>query len=60
MITTSKEQQVTELVARPEDQPVRKVLSEDLFQGQKIIIIKHSGCSYELRITKNEKLILTK
>jgi hemin uptake protein HemP len=34
--------------------------SRALFQGEKSIIIQHQGEAYFLRITKNDKLILTK
>lgn len=34
--------------------------SGDLFQGAKEILIKHNGEQYRLRITKSDKLILTK
>ncbi|MBO6919213.1 MAG: hemin uptake protein HemP [Rhizobiaceae bacterium] len=34
--------------------------SDQLFQGQKEIIIQHEDASYRLRITRQGKLILTK
>ena len=37
-----------------------KVDSKDIFQKEKTIEIKHDGQSYFLKITKANKLILTK
>lgn len=34
--------------------------TQHLFQGHQEIVIDHKGESYRLRITKNDKLILTK
>lgn len=36
------------------------VLSELLFKGAREMTIEHDGSLYSLRITKNNKLILTK
>lgn len=36
------------------------VLAERLFGGAKEIVIRHRGDDYRLRITRNDKLILTK
>ncbi len=36
------------------------VASELLFQGARELLIEHQGETYRLRITRNEKLILTK
>lgn len=46
-------------------QPVRQdttpvVLSGELFQGRQEIVIRHGGHDYRLRITRQNKLILTK
>ena len=38
----------------------RKMLSSDLLQGDKKIIIHHAGEEYVLQITRAQKLILTK
>lgn len=35
-------------------------VTEELFQGEKEILIDHHGEQYRLSITKNDKLILTK
>jgi len=41
--------------------PVRGTVSaEQLFRGAKEIVIRHHGDDYRLRITRNDKLILTK
>ena len=36
------------------------VSAEHLFGGAKEIVIRHQGDNYRLRITRNDKLILTK
>lgn len=36
------------------------VSTELLFRGAKEIVIRHQGDDYRLRITRNDKLILTK
>ena len=38
----------------------RSITSAELFGGQQGIIILHAGEEYRLRITNNNKLILTK
>jgi hemin uptake protein HemP len=42
------------------DATPRKVLSSDLLQGDKKLIIHHAGAEYVLQITRAQKLILTK
>ena len=37
-----------------------RVSSSDLFRGEREIVIVHAGSEYLLRITKSDKLILTK
>ncbi|KQQ25304.1 hypothetical protein ASF53_21705 [Methylobacterium sp. Leaf123] len=60
---------VTDLETRPEDDrrsvpshraadPV--ITSDVLMQGRREIVIVHDGSNYRLRITSNNKLILTK
>ena len=39
---------------------VRAIPSSELFQGERMIIITHSGEQYRLAITRNDKLILQK
>jgi len=36
------------------------IAAQQLFQGSQEILINHNGDIYRLRITKNDKLILTK
>jgi hemin uptake protein HemP len=36
------------------------IRTEELFKAHKEIILVHQGCEYHLRITSNDKLILTK
>jgi hemin uptake protein HemP len=45
-------------VAEPD--PVRRVESATLFQLGREVVIVHHGQEYRLRITKSDKLILTK
>ncbi|MBI2732167.1 MAG: hemin uptake protein HemP [Aquabacterium sp.] len=49
--------------AASERQPVAlpvRVDSQALFEGQRELIIQHRGEEYRLRITRHDKLILTK
>ena len=45
--------------AEPEARP-RLVTSSDLFGGESEVLIMHNGVPYRLRITRQDKLILTK
>ena len=38
----------------------RRVASEVLLDGQRELVIQHQGSEYHLRLTRNDKLILTK
>jgi len=38
----------------------RRIKAEELFDDNKELIIEHHGKEYRLRITSNDKLILTK
>ncbi len=40
--------------------PPARVDSRQLFEGQRELIIQHQGEEYRLRITRHDKLILTK
>ncbi len=40
--------------------PPGAIPADALFQGSQVILISHKGDHYRLRITKNDKLILTK
>lgn len=46
--------------AGPGPGKVRHVRSTDLFRDGRCLIIEHAGQSYCLRLTRNERLILTK
>lgn len=49
--------------SRPEPRPLAPRLmlsSSELFRGQREIVIRHAGHEYLLRITRTDKLILTK
>ncbi|WP_152658770.1 hemin uptake protein HemP [Devosia chinhatensis] len=38
----------------------RSIAAEDLFKGATEVIVWHAGVPYRLRVTRNDKLILTK
>lgn len=40
--------------------PVRAVSSQALLEGGRELVIRHQGGEYHLRLTRNDKLILTK
>lgn len=46
--------------ARPPSPGLPMVRSRDLLQGHNLILIEHAGDCYYLRMTRNNKLILTK
>jgi hemin uptake protein HemP len=60
-VESASEHKKTEPVRteRPAAQPRRHRVS-DLLQGDREVILEHSGQDYRLRITANGKLILTK
>lgn len=39
---------------------VRKLRSEELFAGQRVVLIQHAGEEYRLMITRNDRLLLQK
>ncbi len=41
-------------------QPVRRIQSRELFKDGKEVLIEHANQAYRLRITRQNKLILTK
>ena len=43
-----------------ESEPDAEIVSANLLQGRREIVIRHAGQRYRLRITANDKLILTK
>lgn len=42
------------------DAPTRRVSSQSLLMGERELVIQHQGSEYHLRLTRNDKLILTK
>jgi len=40
--------------------PARRVSSQTLLAGGRELVIQHQGNEYRLRLTRNDKLILTK
>lgn len=48
------------LSARRSERQIGTVCTNELFGGAREILIEHSGVHYRLRITANDKLILTK
>ncbi|WP_413043889.1 hemin uptake protein HemP [Pseudomonas sp. YJ42] len=55
--TTQTQTQPTGSVAIP---PRRRVCSDQLLGGLREMVIVHDGCEYVLRLTRQNKLILTK
>jgi hemin uptake protein HemP len=51
---------------KPESAPkseavaVREIGSDEIFQGERTVVITHEGVQYRLFITRNNKLILHK
>ncbi|HXP01983.1 MAG TPA: hemin uptake protein HemP [Luteibacter sp.] len=39
---------------------IRRVESKNLLDGSRELVIEHQGSEYHLRLTRNDKLILTK
>lgn len=39
---------------------LRRVRSQDLLAGRALVLIEHEGAEYQLRLTRQGKLILTK
>jgi hemin uptake protein HemP len=39
---------------------LRTIRSEDLFAGERIVLIEHAGEQYRLLVTRNDRLILQK
>ncbi|CAM0997837.1 Hemin uptake protein HemP [Rhodanobacter sp. Root179] len=50
------------VLALPATSPVaaRRVSSHALLEGERELVIQHQGSEYHLRLTRNDKLILTK
>lgn len=43
-----------------ESTPLPRITSMNLLKGSNILLIEHNGAEYRLRLTSNQKLILTK
>lgn len=39
---------------------IRRISSQSLLAGERELVITHEGSEYHLRLTRNDKLILTK
>ena len=46
--------------AEPAAPAVRRISSQSLLDGERELVIQHQGNEYHLRLTRNDKLILTK
>ncbi|MDR6936549.1 MULTISPECIES: hemin uptake protein HemP [unclassified Luteibacter] len=45
---------------RPAPVAARRIQSKNLLDGSRELVIEHEGSEYHLRLTRNDKLILTK
>jgi hemin uptake protein HemP len=45
---------------RPAPTTTRRIESKNLLDGSRELVIEHQGNEYHLRLTRNDKLILTK
>ncbi|SFW36298.1 hemin uptake protein HemP [Luteibacter sp. UNCMF366Tsu5.1] len=45
---------------RPAPTVARRIESKSLLDGSRELVIEHQGSEYHLRLTRNDKLILTK
>jgi hemin uptake protein HemP len=54
------QQNQTAPAVRPKEAAPRRVSSEQLLGAAHELIIVHAGCEYRLRLTRANKLILTK
>jgi hemin uptake protein HemP len=44
----------------PSADPTRVIRSEEIFAGERVVMIQHAGERYRLLITRNDRLILQK
>jgi hemin uptake protein HemP len=44
----------------PAEETARAISSQSLLEGARELLIRHQGREYHLRLTRNDKLILTK
>ena len=47
-------------LAHPPARELKRVSTEELIGPAREVLIRHAGCDYRLRITRQGKLILTK
>jgi hemin uptake protein HemP len=45
---------------KPASAPTPRIASQRLLEGSRELVIEHDGNEYHLRLTRNDKLILTK
>lgn len=45
---------------KPAAAPTPRIASQRLLEGSRELVIEHDGNEYHLRLTRNDKLILTK
>jgi len=45
---------------KTQSEGINTLTSSELFQGERLVIIKHAGEEYRLSITSKDRLILTK
>jgi hemin uptake protein HemP len=53
-------QDLTDLPAQTDDPAPARIPSTELLRGARELLILHQGETYRLRLTSNDKLILTK
>jgi len=46
--------------AAPQPDATRVIRSEEIFAGERVVLIQHAGERYRLLITRNDRLILQK
>jgi len=58
--STRRPKTVNSLPASGELAEARLLRSDELFAGQRVVLIEHAGQQYRLLITRNDRLILQK
>jgi len=56
----TRNQSKADVAGSDEEQLARRMRSQDIFQRHKEVVIEHADQEYRLRITRQNKLILTK
>jgi len=57
---TESRGQSSVVALRPAATATRRIESKNLLDGSRELVIEHQGNEYHLRLTRNDKLILTK